>query len=91
MLRHELDALGGGGVALVGESLVSLLLEILQNISDFSLRFLLPAEENSNLVSVAGLEDWIKQQGGSQLGFWCGGEKYRSSWTGRGGRGGGEV
>ena len=92
MLRHELDTVGGGGVTLVGErlvalslgqALVSLLLEILQNISDPSLWLLLPPEENSNLLSVAWLDDWIKQQGGRQLGPRCCGEKYWSSWTGR--------
>ena len=89
MLRHELDTLGGSGVTLVRERLalaqavVSLLLEILQNIPDPSLWFLLPTEENSNLLSVAWLYDWIKQQGGRELGLRSCGEKYWSSWTSR--------
>ena len=92
MLRYELDALRWSGVTLVrerlesftlGQALVSLLLEILQNISDPSLWLLLPPEENSNLLSVAWLDDWIKEQGGRQLGPRCCGEKYWSSWTGR--------
>ena len=96
MLRHELDTLRGRGVTLVGErfvsltlsqALVSLLLEILQNISDPSFWLLLPAEENSNFLSVAWLEDWIKQQGGGELGLRCRGQECGSSWTGRGGKG----
>lgn len=96
MLRHELDTLGGRGVTLVGEglesltlteALVSLLLEILQNVSDLSFRFLLPAEENGNFLNVARLEDGIEQQ----LGLRCRGQKYGSSGTGWRGRGRGQV
>ena len=102
MLRYELDALRWSGVTLVrerlesltlGQALVSLLLEILQNISDPPLWFLLPPEENRNFLSVAWLDDWIKQQRGRELGLRCGGEEYWSSWTGgrEGCRGGGVV
>lgn len=102
MLGYELDALRWSGVTLVrerlesltlGQALVSLLLEILQNISDPPLWFLLPTEENRNFLSVAWLDDWIKQQGGRELGLRCGGEEYWSSWTGgrEGWRGGGVV
>ena len=96
VLGDELDTLRGGGVTLVRErlvsltlsqALVSLLLEILQNISDPSFWLLLPAEENRNFLNVAWLEDWIKQQGGRELGLRCRGQECGSSWTGRGGRG----
>ena len=78
MLRHELDTLGGSGVTLVGErlvsltltqALVSLLLEILQNVSDLPFWLLLSAEENGNFLNVARLEDWIEQQLGLRCRF----------------------